>query len=259
MALESTSLRPGFLVSLKTTLVGNVSYTKNTIEHDHATEDGARLARWETERVIKDAEEHDQAIKIRTACRGAVTAVCAKSSFGLLCPEEKSQELDEAIATARRLADAFNAASNITRIGIYVMVGRVVPDDIEAVRAINSEISDLLTEMNEGLRNLDVKRIRDAANKAKGIGSMLSPVAADRVQEAINIARKSARGIVKAGESAAQEVDLQAIAKITDARVAFLDIGDHDQEEITVPEGTGRALDFDIKENAFEHTAPENE
>ncbi len=46
MPIQSTTLRPGLLVSFKTSIRGNVSYTKKTLESEHITDDGAQEARW---------------------------------------------------------------------------------------------------------------------------------------------------------------------------------------------------------------------
>ena len=49
-------------------------------------------------------------------------------------------------------------------------------------------------QMEQGLQNLDVKSIRDAASKAKSIGQMLAPEAAVRIQLAIDAARDVREG-----------------------------------------------------------------
>ena len=134
------------------------------------------------------------------------------------------------------------ATAQLTRASVYVMVGKIAADDVEAVKAINSEVSDLLGQMQEGLRNLDVKSIRDAANKAKGIGQMLSPDAAVRIQLAIDAARSSARKIVQAGETAAAEIDLRAVRLVTEARTAFLDLDE--AKAVAAPRQESRALDL---------------
>ena len=206
-----STLRPGLLVSLKTSVTGNVSYFKKTIEADHVTPTGEALAIWETERKIADPEEHERACTARNAASHAIRVVCSKSAFGLLCPEEKSAKLDTAIAEARQIASEFNATAKMTQLGVYVVCGRVAQDDVEAVRAINSEVRDLIADMETGLRNLDVKAVRAAAQKAKGLGQMLSDNVSDKIKDAIETARKSARQIVKAGEGVAVEVDLVAI------------------------------------------------
>jgi hypothetical protein len=161
----------------------------------------------------------------------------------LLCPETAEPELEAAIAEARRLAEAFNEEATLSRISVYVITGRIAQDDVEAVRAINSEVRDLLADMSKGIENLDVKRVREAASKAKGLGSMLSGEAEARVQIAIDTARSAARQIVKAGETASQEIDTRAIRKITEARTAFLDLSDAD--EIAAPTVEARGIDLE--------------
>lgn len=205
-------------------------------------EDGNAEAKWETERTITDPAEHDAAIKARTKARVAITRVCTASAFGLLCPETAEPDLEKAVAEARKIVDDFNAQANLTRIGVYVITGRIAPDDVEAVRAINSEVRDLLADMEEGLKNLDVKAVREAASKAKSIGAMLSPDAAARITIAIEAARASAKRIVQAGEQVAAEIDNRVIATIKEARTAFLDLDD--AKEIASPKAKARAVDL---------------
>lgn len=242
MSTKISTLRPGLLVSLKTSVRGNVSYRKVTLEADRITEAGTQEAKWETERVIVNPVEYEEAKKIRSKAGGVIRSVCSASAFGLLCPEIASDQLDAAIQEAKALVEAFNKEAELTRVGVYVMTGRIAPDDVEAVRAINSEVRDLLADMEQGLRNLDVKSIREAASRAKSIGEMLSPDAQARITIAIETAREAARNIVRAGETASVEIDRRAIAKITEQRTAFLDLDD--AGEVIAPPETGRALDF---------------
>jgi hypothetical protein len=243
VTISTSTLRPGLLVSLKTGLRGNVNYRTVEVEALHVTDDGAERAKWETERVIADPVEHEAATKARSKIRTIITSVCAHSAFGLLCPEAEAENLERAIAEARRVADTFNATAKLTRVSCYVMTGRIAPDDVEAVKAINSEVRDLLSDMADGIAKLDVKVVRDAASRAKGLGEMLSPDAQARIQIAIDAARNSAKQIVKAGEQAAQEIDTAAIRKITEARTAFLDIGEATEVQAPVAE-SGRGLDL---------------
>lgn len=241
--LESSTLRPGFLVSLKTSVKGNVSYFKTTIEDDHLVESGAKVAVWETKRNVEDPAEHEKAKQVRNKAGAIIRAVCSATAFGLLCPEDRADALEKAIKEARVMADAFNREATITQIGIYVITGRVAQNDVEAVRAINSEIRELMEDMEEGLKNLNVVQVRNAANKAKGIGQMLSADASQRVQNAIDVARKSARAIVAAGEGVAVEIDLQAIKQIEQQRTAFLELDDTAAVAAVVE--TGRAVELD--------------
>jgi hypothetical protein len=241
------TLRPGFLISLKTSVRGNVKYEKRDIGQE-VTDDGATVTEWETTRVISDPAEFKKAGEARSKARSLISAVCVNSAFGLLCPEAAQEELDQAVKSAHALVDAFNETASLTRVSVYVMVGKIAADDVEAVRAINSEVSDLLGQMQEGLKTLDVRAIRDAAAKAKNIGQMLSPDAAVRIQMAIDAARSSARKIVQAGETAAAEIDLKAIRMVTEARTAFLDLDE--AKEIAAPKQAGRAVDLEPEHKA---------
>jgi hypothetical protein len=260
MTIQASTLRPGLLVSLKTSVVGNVRYAKVVLDADKEVDGGALVARWETERTISDPKEHEEAIKVRGKARNAVIAVCAQSAFGLLCPEDKASLLDKAVAEARALADEFNSRARLTRIHIYVIAGRIAPDDAEAVRALNNEITGLMDSMERGLRNLDVRTVREAAARARNVGQMLSPAAQERVAIAVEAARSAARKIIQAGETGAREIDQVALNAIATSRTAFLDLDD--SLTIAVPAAEGRAVDFEplpVTPTAMAHTAPQIE
>jgi hypothetical protein len=231
------------LVSLKTAIRGNIHYEHRDIELEHVTDDGTRVASWETERSIVDPAEYDTAVKIRTRIRTVINAACVRSAFGLLCPEKSAEDLDKAVSEARRLADEFNASAKLTRIYVYVLTGRIAPDDLEALRALNSEARDLLATMAEGIGNLDVTAVRDAADRARALGRMLTPGAQARIGSAVEVARNAVRKIVKAGEQAAQEIDQQTLRRLAEARTAFLDLDP--AADVAAPPTEGRALDFE--------------
>ncbi len=243
MTMSVSTLRPGLLVSLKTSIVGNVAYQRVTLEADHVTDQGTRQARWETERVITNPKERERASFARSQCRAMISRVCSNSTFGLLCPEDNQDKLDEAIRRAQALAAEFNSTATLTRIGVYVIAGRIAADDVQAVRAINSEVRSLLTDMEQGIKSLDVSAVRAAANKAKSIGRMLSPAAAERIKASVEAAREIAKKIVKAGEEAGAAIDHAVLRRITDSRTAFLDL--EEASEVVAPVVTARAVDLE--------------
>ena len=102
-----------------------------------------------------------------------------------------------------------------------------------------------MAQMQDGLQNLDVKKVRAACAKLLDLGQMLSPEANRDVAAAVNTARAAARKIVAAGEQAAIEIDRQAIAKIGVARSSFLDFGMATDEVVIEHERFSRALDFE--------------
>lgn len=251
MTLQISTLRPGILVALSTSVKGNVSYTKKIIDADHEVGE-ARVAAWETERTIADAKEHEKAIKTRSKIRSLITGICARSHYGLLCPEDKADKLTDAVKAARDLAAEFNATANITRIEVYVMPARINPDEVEAARAIRSELRDLIGDMQDGLRTLNAKKVREAADKMRSVGQMLSPALQEKNSAAISVARGAARRMMKAALTASAEVDTVAIEALTQARTAFLDLSE-DGGEIALPAAPeARQIEIEASEEEAE-------
>lgn len=245
MSDNAQTLRPGLLVSLHTSIKGNINYRSTELEGTHIDElTGEERKRWETTRVIVDPAEWEAAAKMRGTVRALIVAQCTQTAFGLLCPEDRADELKAAIAEARKLGDEFNETAALTRLSVNVIYGRIAQDDVQAVQAISNELRDLMEDMQAGLRTLDVQAVRQAATKAKAMGEMLSTDARGRLEVAIDAARGAARKIVKAGEVLGLEIDQAAIAKIDLARTSFLDLDGEDGDVVAAPEMEGRGLDL---------------
>lgn len=246
MIIKASILRPGLLVSLKSTMRGGVHYTRTDLEADHTTEDGAQRARWETSREIPDPDEFNRATAARGKARSMVAAVCCPSSFGLLCPESAEADLGAAVEEARKVADEHNATASLTRVDVFVLVGRIAQNDAEAARAITDEVRGLLEQMRAGIKDANPEAIREAANKARALGAMLTEGVADKVSAAIAEARRAAREIVKRvekdGQTAALVVAACSVQAIESARFAFLDL---EAEEATSEAPGARAIDME--------------
>lgn len=243
-----TCLRPGILVSLKTSITGNRSYSTQEIEGQHITNEGEERSRWETTRIVTDPEEYTSAAQARGKARSMVSAVCSQSAFGLLCPESREAELRQAVRDARKVANEFNDKATLSRVSVNVVFGRVAQDDVEAVRAISGEMQDLMQAMENGIQSSDVNAVRNAAYKLKSVSQMLSEGAREQAEQAIAVARAAASKIVKAGEEAAIEIDTVAVQKIATARMTFLDIDDAMiTGEVAAPAvDAARAIEFDV-------------
>lgn len=267
---KATMIRPGLMVSVKSTVSGGVSYqrvdldaslvtdseyepgvpgkactvcnsawpaSEEEVDTCHATDctnsptarsaKGSEVRRWETTKVVDDPAELHAASQARSKALRAIRKVCARTSFGLLCPTSLEEQLDAGIATARAIIAAHNAVAKTTKIGVYVLKGRVASDDVEATKAIAQEVRELVNEMSAGIDKLDAARIRDAADKAKELGAMLGDDQAATVSAAVDAARKAARQIVarietKGEDAAVVMLDIQRGA-LEKARIAFLD------------------------------------
>lgn len=199
--MNITTIKPGLLVSLKTTVKGNVRYERVVLEEGRIAYDGSLQAKWETEKTVHDPMEHESAKKARAEARYAIASVCASSAFGLLCPSANEEELNQACDRANAIIAVFNQTAQHSKIGLFVMVGRVDAQDPRAIAAINSEIADLLMDMGAALQGKDVKTAREAANKARQLCAILTDDAASHVSVAINATREAARALAKNGET----------------------------------------------------------
>lgn len=226
-------LKPGLLVSLKSSVRGGVSYVRKDLDIGSAgiigsAETGSKLQKWETEKRIENADEFEAANVARGKARTVISSICASSIFGLLCPNENEQKLDAAIKEARAIAAAHNAVATHTQVEVFVIVGKIAQTDEEAARAIGSEVKDLLETMKVATLKGDVEAIREAASKARELGAILSEDVGKQVSSAIEEARKNARELVKRvqkdGEKLADVVKDLYVQRIDNARTAFLDL-----------------------------------
>lgn len=250
----SKTLRPGLLVALNTRVAGNTKYQKQVLESAKIDAEGTLRAAWKTDKTVLDAAEQKAAEQVRGKARNIVASVCAKTAFGYLCPEANAEQLRAALKEAQAMVEAFNDTATVTRVAFIPLTGRVAPDDVEAVKAINKEVRSLVSIMEEGVRNLDVKKIRDAADEARQLGQMLNPDAQARITIAIDAARNTAKAIVKAGEQAAQAIDQRAIRALTEVRTAFLDL--EPAGEVFTPTTQGRAVDLGETKKDVTSAAP---
>jgi hypothetical protein len=227
----TTMLKPGLLVSLKTILRGNVNYVRQDLGAERCENGGGefgQVSRWETTKTIDDLREHEEAVKVRNGVSSMIRRQCKLTSFGLLCPTTAEPALDQAIRDARELTDAFNVRAEKSYVDFFVLKGRIAETDEEATRAIVDEVKTLLDQMEEGIRDLDPRKIREAATRAKAVNEMLQESQNEKVGEAIKAARTAARQIVKRVEKAGEDgnkvlVDIST-KPLDEARFAFLDL-----------------------------------
>lgn len=244
-------LRPGFLVMLRTSLQGGVTYERQEIQADHKEGD-ARVAEWNTRREIEDAAEHERAKEACSAARSMIVRQCRQTSrFGLMCAIEKEDELREAIDEAQRIVNAHNASARITRVELTAIIGRVAQSDEQAAQQIGAEVRALIDRMERGVKAADPEAIRAAANEARMLAGALTDEAAAKVSAAIKEVRSIATAIVKrvekAGERAADVLADVQTTRLEAARFAVLDIlGENEEPEpVEALPVAGRAVEFD--------------
>ena len=266
--LRTLVIRPGLLVSLKTSIRGGVSYQRRDLAAETAAEvpetaaaEAARIAvsTWETTRTIADVEEHRRAVEVRGRCRTIIARHCIASTFGMLCPQSREAELQAAVSEAQALAAEFNAGARFSRVDVLTLTGRVAADDVQAARAIGSEVRELVASMEAGIRAADPDAIREAASKARALAGMLSPEVAGKVSASVEAARAAAREIVRRverdGERAADVVRSIRLEAFDLGRFPSLDL-DGGAEVAPVLAVESRAVDLQPDDTPAEVAAP---
>lgn len=211
--MKTQLLRPGFMVCLKSKLVGGTEYQVH--EQDTQQEGATLKKRRDSTTIVYDVDEHERAVKVRGAATYMISRHCVKTPFTLLCPKSNSEELDRGMAEAKQLVEDFNASSVYTKISLYVLKGVLLGDDEENARAIAAEVRSLLAETEAAIKRMDPEAIREAITKANEVSAMLVEEQQEKIAEAIKLARTAAREIKKTIKNKGEG----AINVLTDYRV----------------------------------------
>jgi hypothetical protein len=243
-------IRPGYLISLKTSIQGGPRYTHNPLESSAASSDGPEIEKFITTKTTEDPEEYKRAVKLRGKARGLVESVLIPSDFGLLCLKAKKERYDEALKEAKEYIEFFNNTSRTCHIAIRSIAGEIVESDTEANQSIVGELRDLLTTVQNGVTEMDVKKIRAAADKLKDVGAMLDEDNQRKVVGAVKEAREVANQIAKMARKKATDIGdyVQTIKlkAVDEARFTFLDMdGPAEVSGDALPMAPGRVLDIE--------------
>lgn len=251
--MRARLIKPCYLVSLKSTITGGVSYQRVDLDKDESG--GTETLRWETTRVIDDKAEHERATQVRNKATGVIRRVCYLTSFGLICPLDKGEEFDEAVKEARRIEDEFNQGAVHSRVSVYILKGQIASSDEEAARALAAEVTSLIAEMQRGIEQLDVEGVRTAARKAREMAATFDEEQSRVLNEAIVQARKAASTILRRVEKKGEKADvvLSEIKRneLDKARAAFLDYSEQTQPETDAVPAVQkqRFADLDVSES----------
>lgn len=224
MSNDKMTIRPGLLVSLKTQVRGGVRYERLDLEKADS------IQKWETTKVVADADELARATKARGMAQAEIVRVCSRTSFGLLCAEKYEPELDAAYRRALNIIEEFNATATHSKVHLWLLKGRVAPSDEVAARAIAEEVRELISAMGDSIERMDAAAVRDAANRARQMMAVLSEGTQESVSKAVEAARRAARDIVRRVEKKGEDADVVLAeidrSAIDAARIAFIDMAE---------------------------------
>lgn len=244
------TMKPGYLVCLKTYVRGGVEYFKE--DEDHKTKGNRDVKTWRTTRIVDDKKELERATKCRNAAMNGIRRQCTDTPFGLICTKDNRSDLKAAVKKARKSVDAFNEDAKHISVLVHVLIGRIAGDDEEAIRAMNEELKDSVLTMKQAIREMNPAAVRAAALKAKRLASIIDDEAnAKKVSKAVKAARAAAsviaRDVEKGGQKASKVLKKLDTKAIDALRFGVLDVDDvgKKKRKIRMRTRANRSIDVD--------------
>lgn len=241
MSNRILKVKPGYLVTLSTAIRGGVQYDREDLNEERRP-DGAEVEEWKTVKVTADPEEHERAVQTRSRVRALFKSATVWTPFGSVCPSENLPDLDAAMEEAERIVREFNAGAQHCEVRFASLRGEIAENSAEAVRAIRSEVGELLRDYEQMIRAGDIRSARDIATRATQMNRLLEQESAgsSQLSRAIQEGRKVARAIVrrveKGGEELAEVLAEANLSPIAEARFVFLSGPDTEEEPGVDPE-----------------------
>ena len=221
---ETALLKPGRMVSLRSTVRGGVEYDREDLPTacdcaladgpraevrgpDHATScpmgEGEAVKAWKTVRRIKDPVEWKRAKAVRGRAVAKVWHACVFTEFGLVLPDDRRAKFEEILTEQRQLVHEHNKTTQHTHVTLRVLRSRLERDE-ETETSLAAEVDEVVEDMEACAAASDVDGARKTALKAQKLTAIFSSDVAARVMEKVKAARDAATAAAKAARDAAK-------------------------------------------------------
>jgi len=207
-------IKDGYLVVGAISQTGCVSYTHKDRKQEI---DGERLdADWNTHKIVISVKEQRALGYTRNLLTKKISNLgTAISNFGVFVSKDLGNELEAAISVAREGVWEYNAKAKYTRLAFNFTVFEISGGDERVARALYDNTVSLLENVNECVEKGDVKGLRYALSRMKGISDILPKDTGAKLADQIKAAREAAKAAVKAADEGGSED--QKNKKIVDA------------------------------------------
>lgn len=221
-------LKPSILLGVGIHRSGGVHYARKILEEYESGE--GEVKEWNTVKTIDDKKDLEDAERAASKLRRMVGKLCARTSFGYLCPLEKEGDLDDLLAEMRHEAREVTLGLKTCALTVSFIKGRIAANDADAAKALTAEIGSFLTQLTDAIASADVKLIRHVLVEARGLDTLLAPAQSSLLQEAVAEAREAAKTIRKEMEKKGRSKELVvqglALSAIDSARMCFLELAE---------------------------------
>jgi len=189
-------LQDGYLVVGTIQQRGCISYTHKNREEQV---EGQRLeADWETHKVCLSVDEDKKLGFTRGILTRKIEALGSSlSGYGVYVPVTMGRELDETIKEVYAEIAKYNSEAQYTRLEGSFVVFPIKGGDERIAQVLYNRTVDLLNVVDRAIIEGDVKALRDALGKMKGLDRVLPADTGEKLSRMITKARKAAREAVK--------------------------------------------------------------
>lgn len=209
-------IRPGWIVALITSVEDKIfgaTLKERFVLKDVITSEGHSLKKTMNSTERLDPIEFQEATDLRLKLRSRATSHCVKTPWGLICDENRLEEMEAAVEIAASEIESFNHLSTHYQVDWSWRLGWCAGDKEREARAVRVEVTRLVDRLQVALLATDVlnrpKTIRDICGPLREMSKLLEPesLAEAALQALLKSARSTATALVKAGEDDAAAIE----------------------------------------------------
>jgi len=197
-------INDGFLVVGAISQSGCVSYThkdRTTAKNGEGLEED-----WSTHKVVLSIDEQRALSTTRRTLTRKISGLGTWiSDFGIFVRKDRANELEAALSVANEGVRDFNAKAKYTRLTSNFTVFEISGGDERVAKALYDNTVELLNEMNECVEKGDVKRLRYAIKRMRGVSDVLPATTGVKLAEQIKAAREAAKAAIKVSKESGSE------------------------------------------------------
>jgi hypothetical protein len=207
--------------------LGGVSYRQR--DKVVTAETAVRLeAEWKGEKTVYNKDELKMGSNILARCSRAVAEECYPSALGMICPIDRESALQEIVDRCRTEVRDFNAKSVFTKLEYQILIFKFSQDQASlSADLILNDIQATFADLKDAIEKMDYKQIRDTLVRFRGLEKVLPAGTAEKLESAVEQARKIARDIKRRVEKKGEQIEEIRTEISTNeidlARIAFLE------------------------------------
>lgn len=214
----------GSLVVYSTHREGGVNYKKQVLKTK--AEGDVLEETWKTEKTLYSKKEYDQAQALLRKGATIIRNITTATPIGRVCKPERVEKLRAKIEKVKDEIREFNSTSEFVTASFPFAVFDIAASHKEALEAIVAGFKNAVDNLEQKIKEVDVKGIRAIISDLKGVEDLIVDdsvslqvsAAIDAIKEQ---ARKAKRDVEKKGEEVEKVAKKMSLAPVNVLRYAI--------------------------------------